>query len=211
MDAILYKGLRRYLDESSLRTLAEIRVGIAGLGGLGSNVAMLLARTGFENFVLIDHDTVDASNLNRQNYLPEDLGHRKTQACLRHLSELNSDIRALCLNETISSHTLPDILKTSQIWVEALDEPETKALFVQEALLAGKIVASASGLAGFGGPCLERRKLHNLVLVGDFVSDVNTSAPLAPRVMWAASMLADAVLERVLALTDSPLPSIKGR
>ena len=198
MDDSLRRGLLRYLDETSLRKLSACRVGIAGLGGLGSNVAMLLARTGFEHFVLVDYDSVEASNLNRQHYWPRDLGARKTQASLRHLHEINSDIQALCIDQAITKTSLPALLAHAAIWVEALDRPETKALFVQEALLAGKATASASGLAGYGGPCLQRRKLKSLVLVGDFVSDVATAPPLAPRVMWAAAMLADSVLSMVL-------------
>ncbi|MCR5814932.1 MAG: sulfur carrier protein ThiS adenylyltransferase ThiF [Desulfovibrio sp.] len=198
MDETLHQGLLRYLDAASLNKLSQCRVGIAGLGGLGSNTAMLLARTGFEHFVLADYDSVEASNLNRQNYLPEDLGARKTLATLRHLRAINSQINAYCFEERITKTNLPELLRHAQIWVEALDVPESKALFVQTALLAGKNVASASGIAGFGGTCLERRTLHKLVLVGDFVSDVTQAPPLAPRVMWAAAMLADAVLDMVL-------------
>ena len=198
MDDSLRRGLLRYLDETSLRKLSACRVGIAGLGGLGSNVAMLLARTGFEHFVLVDYDSVEASNLNRQHYWPRDLGARKTQACLQHLHEINSDIHALCINQAITKTNLPALLAHAAIWVEALDTPETKALLVQEALLAGKNIVSASGLAGYGGPCLQRRQLKRLVLVGDFVSDISTAPPLAPRVMWAAAMLADSVLSMVL-------------
>ena len=85
------------------------------------------------------------------------------------------------------------------IWVEALDAADTKTLLVERALTAGRRIASASGVAGVGGAPMRRRRLGNLVLVGDFETDVADAPPLAPRVTQAAALLADAVLEFILA------------
>ena len=60
--------------------LSEGRVAIAGLGGLGSNVAYALARIGVGHLHLIDFDVVDITNLNRQQYFMEHLGMYKTDA-----------------------------------------------------------------------------------------------------------------------------------
>jgi sulfur carrier protein ThiS adenylyltransferase len=82
--------------------------------------------------------------------------------------------------------------------VEALDDAEAKTMLVEHALLGGHMVASASGMGGYGGPAMQKRRLGRLTLVGDFSTDVLTAPPLAPRVTEAAALLADAVLEFVL-------------
>ena len=204
MSGELEQGLRRHLPPEQLAGLAAARVGLAGAGGLGSNCAMMLARSGIGNFVIVDGDTVEASNLNRQHYFPRHVGQSKALALselIRELGDAQVDARRIWLD----ARNLPDILALAPVWVEALDEPTTKRLFVEEALRAGVFCVSASGLAGWGGPPMQRRVLTyqdgspRLVLVGDFRSAVSeTLPPLAPRVTQAAAMQADAVLEHIL-------------
>lgn len=197
------QGLRRYLRPEQLERLAAARVGIAGAGGLGSNCALLLARSGVGNFALVDGDVVEASNLNRQHFFPRHLGHYKVDALTEQIEEFgaHAEARRIWLNEG----NIRDILALAPLWVEALDAAEMKRLFVEEALRAGVFCVSASGLAGWGGPEMRRRTLTDadgrprLALVGDFCSAVGPdSPPLAPRVALAAAMQADAVLERIL-------------
>ena len=195
----LREGLARYFTPEELARLRSARVGIAGAGGLGSNVALMLARSGVEDLLIIDHDVVDASNLNRQQFWPRHVGRPKVEALGELLRELNPHIRLELLASRIDEATLPPLLPGCPVWVEALDAPETKTLLVEQALLAGRRVASASGLAGMGGPLMRRRRLGNLVLVGDFETDVAFAPPLAPRVTQAAALMADAVLEFILA------------
>jgi sulfur carrier protein ThiS adenylyltransferase len=204
MSGALERGLRRHLSPEQLDALAAARVGLAGAGGLGSNCAMMLARSGLTRFVLVDGDVVEDSNLNRQHYFPRHVGQSKVLALgeqLRELGGIHIDARHVLLDE----RNIPDILALASIWVEALDEPATKRLFVEEALRAGVFCVSASGLAGWGGPPMQRRVLTHkdgsprFILVGDFNSAVSEGLPpLAPRVMQAASMQADAVLEHIL-------------
>ena len=204
MSSAFEQGLRRHLLPEQLTRLAAARVGLAGAGGLGSNCAMMLARSGITQFVLVDGDVVDASNLNRQHYFPRHVGDSKVLALseqLRELGDMHIDARRVWLD----ARTIPGILALASIWVEAFDDPATKRLFVEEALRAEVFCASASGLAGWGGPPMQRRVLTRkdgsprLVLVGDFTSAVSDALPpLAPRVMQAAAMQADAVLEHIL-------------
>ena len=204
MSNTLEQGLLRHLSPEQLARLAAARVGFAGAGGLGSNCAMMLARSGLTQFVLVDGDVVDASNLNRQHYFPRHVGQSKVLALsaqLRELGDIDIDARRI----RIDARNLPGILALASIWVEALDAAATKRLFVEEALRAGVFCVSASGLAGWGGPPMQRRvlmrkdALPRLVLVGDFSSEVSESfPPLAPRVMQAAAMQADVVLEHIL-------------
>lgn len=193
------EGLGRYLSQPQLRALAAVRVGLAGCGGLGSNVALLLARTGVQNFVLIDDDSVDASNLNRQHYMPAHIGRPKVDALAEQLRDLNPQNHCLCHHLRLNADNLPNILPKADLWVEALDEAGMKRRFVEACLTVPSFVVSASGIAGFGGPPMQKRMLgQKLVLVGDFSTDIATAPPLAPRVMQAAALQADAVLEYIL-------------
>lgn len=198
MPARFRAGLARYFTPQQLEALAAAKIGIAGAGGLGSNAAMLLARSGVENFVIVDHDYVDSSNLNRQHYWPDQLGQAKVDALKCHLLALNDRARIETLQLTLTRDTIEEVIDKAQIWVEALDEPEAKKILVEKALMAGAKVTAASGLAGFGGPPMQKRVIGNLTLVGDFVTSIDMAPPLAPRVTQAAAMLADCVLEFIL-------------
>ncbi|MEG2171675.1 MAG: sulfur carrier protein ThiS adenylyltransferase ThiF [Desulfovibrionaceae bacterium] len=192
-------GLTRYWDADSLHTLAGVRVGFAGCGGLGSNGAMLLARSGLEHFVLVDDDVVDASNLNRQHFFPAHLGRFKVDALAEQLRDLNPAIEVCCYPCRLTEQTLPEMLSKAEVWVEALDDAGMKCRFVEACLAASRFVVSASGIAGFGGPPMRQKVLgQKLVLVGDFTTDIAHAPPLAPRVMQAAALQADAVLAYIL-------------
>ena len=198
MQNALHNGLQRYFSPEQLDALRETRVGIAGAGGLGSNAALMLARSGVGSLLLVDDDVVDASNLNRQQYWPRHVGQPKVDALTELLRELNPDINIDARHMRLTRENLPDVLPACPIWVEAFDGPEDKTLLVENALLSGLRIASASGMGGFGGAAMGKRYLGNLVLVGDFSTDILLAPPLAPRVTEAAALLADAVLEMVL-------------
>lgn len=196
---VLTKGLSRYLGREALAKLGALTVGVAGCGGLGSNAAMMLARTGFRRFLLVDFDAVEASNLNRQQYFPDDIGMPKAEALAAHLRRLCPAIDAVALLERMTDQAADGMVARADFWLECFDAPESKRLVAERALLAGKRVFSASGMGGFGGPAMARRDLGLLTVVGDFVSDIADHPPLAPRVTQAAAMMADAVVEWVLA------------
>ncbi|MBD5640808.1 MAG: sulfur carrier protein ThiS adenylyltransferase ThiF [Desulfovibrio sp.] len=198
MPARFRNGLARYFTPEQLAALSSAKIGIAGAGGLGSNAAMLLARSGIENFIIVDHDHVEPSNLNRQHYWPDHLGLPKVEALAAQLLALNDQIRIEKLQQQLEPDSMAAIAGKANIWVEALDAPETKKMFVESALLAGAKVAAASGLAGFGGPPMRKRRSDNLIIVGDYVTSIEMAPPLAPRVTQAAALLADSVLEFIL-------------
>ena len=204
MSSALERGLRRYLSPERRATLAAARVGLAGAGGIGSNCAMMLARSGIGQLVLVDGDVVEDSNLNRQHYFPRHVGQNKVLALGTQLRELGG-IQVDARNIRIDERNISEILALAPIWVEAFDDPAAKRLLVEEALRAGVFCVSASGLAGWGGPPMQRRVLTRkdgsprLILVGDFSSAVSEDLPpLAPRVIQAAAMQADAVLSYIL-------------
>ena len=144
----LHKGLSP--EQSSLLQAAQ--VAIFGLGGLGSNVAMWLARLGVGQLLLYDFDRVELSNLNRQYYFVEDVGEYKAVALLKHLRAVNpyGDYQSMVVR--LTQDNLAELVGTAPIICEALDKPEAKALLVNGVLesFPDKFLVAASGLAGFG-------------------------------------------------------------
>lgn len=199
-NAPLREGLARYLNPEQIACLRQAKIGIAGAGGLGSNVALFLARSGVERFVLIDHDVVETSNLNRQHFWPAHLGQKKVEALKTILLELNPYINVDSHDIYLNSANVRSHLEGCKVWVEALDGVQAKAMFVEEALLAGHRVVSASGICGIGGKPITRKDLGRLTLVGDFQTDLCMAPPMAPRVSQAAAIMADCVLESILSL-----------
>ena len=186
--------------------LESASVGIAGAGGLGSNVAMMLARSGVGHLIVIDGDIVEPSNLNRQHYFPAHLGQAKTEALKEQLLRLNPDLDVDARRLWLDRENIPTLLGKAELWIEALDHAATKALFVSSAAAAKKTVICGSGMGGFGGHAMTRRRLgSSIIVVGDMKTDVADRPPLAPRVMQCAAMQADAALEWLLTGTIESL------
>lgn len=198
MKNLLREGLQKYFNPNQMALLASAHVGIAGLGGLGSNTAMLLARCGVENMLLVDDDVVDATNLNRQHYWPCQIGQMKVEAISQSLKELNPDIVLKLLPLHLTKDNLSAILPQCTFWVEALDLAENKSMFVKEALSVGCQIVAASGLCGIGGEPMQKRKMGQLLLVGDYKTGLGSAPPFAPRVTQAAALMADGILEMIL-------------
>lgn len=190
----LREGLGRYLRPDQLDCLARATVGIAGAGGLGSNIAMMLARSGVGHLVIADFDRVEKSNLNRQHYWPKQLDALKVEALAENLRELDPAIKLRIFPDCLDENNLDDVLATAPLWAEALDMAQAKALFVEKALLAGHRVVAASGICGIGGKALQTRSMGRLLLVGDFETGAECAPPMAPRVTQAAAIMADVIL-----------------
>lgn len=200
MTSPLASGLRSHFSEADLARLASARVGIAGAGGLGSNVAALLVRSGVRQLLIVDGDTVEPSNLNRQHYWPDDLGRPKVLALRDRLLGLEPALNLETRQEWLTPASAPDVFQDCSIVVEALDGAALKADLCSALLGSGFYVIAASGLGGYGLPPMVVRRLgRNFVCVGDFTTTADHAAPpLAPRVTQAAALQADAVLEKIL-------------
>ncbi|MGJ3522417.1 sulfur carrier protein ThiS adenylyltransferase ThiF [Nitratidesulfovibrio sp. D1] len=198
--SILSDGLARYLEHDHLERMAAARVGIAGAGGLGSNCAAMLVRSGLRRLVVADRDVVEPSNLNRQQYQPFHLGKSKVDALAESLRIIEPRLVVTARRVELTSANVAGVFAGCDILVEALDDPEAKRMFVEAALEMGAFVVSASGMGGWGGPAMQMRRIgERMVLVGDFTSEVGQDLPpLAPRVTMAAAMQADAVLHHIL-------------
>lgn len=85
---LLDQGLGAHLPPAIQERLRLARIGIAGAGGLGSNVAQHLTRSGIGTLVVVDFDTVCATNLNRQFYFPDQVGQPKVVALQENLTRI---------------------------------------------------------------------------------------------------------------------------
>lgn len=178
-------------------------VAICGLGGLGSNIAISLARAGIGKLILIDFDKVDISNLHRQQYKACQIGQYKTEALVDNLREINPYIQLQTHTVCITEDNAAELLKTADIICEAFDKAEAKAMLTNTVLerMPEKFLVAASGMAGFGSPnTIQTRKItQHFYLCGDSVSDVaNGIGLVSSRVMICAAHQAHTVL-RILA------------
>ena len=184
------------------KKLKKTRVCILGLGGLGSNVAVLLARSGIGYLKLVDFDTVEASNLNRQQYRISHIGIKKTEAMKSIIREINPFVETGVLDIKIDRKNIYSTVGDIEIVVEAFDRAETKAMLMEELLTnTNKIVVSASGMAGLGSAneIVTRKIKDNFYLVGDNYSDYEEYLGImSTRVMICAAHQANMVLRLIL-------------
>lgn len=197
------EALINRINLSLYEQFSNATVAICGLGGLGSHIAIALARAGVGKLILIDFDQVDMTNMHRQCYKVNQIGCNKTEALLENILEVAPYIDIEAINEKITEDNIVRLLKDADIVCEAFDDPSCKAMLVNGVLekLPDCYVVAASGMAGMGSPNLiKTRKLTNrFYLCGDEVSDVkNTMGLVSSRVMLCAAHQAHTIL-RILA------------
>ena len=184
------------------KKIKETRVCILGLGGLGSNVAILLARAGIGYLKLVDFDIVEASNLNRQQYRISHIGMKKTEAIKTIIKEINPFVEVDTLDIKVDRENIHSIVGDIEIVVEAFDRAEIKAMTIEELLTnKNKIVVSASGMSGLGSAneIITRKIKDNFYLIGDNYSDYEEcSGIMSTRVMLCAAHQANMVLRLIL-------------
>lgn len=183
--------------------LQKARVAIAGLGGLGSNIAVMLTRSGIGHLLLVDFDTVDITNLNRQAYRIPHLNLPKTQALPQILWEINPyiDLETRCLR--VTPKNAPAIFGSYPIVCEAFDGAQNKAMLVNTLLekCPDTTIVSGNGMAGYGdcNTIATRRKMRRLYLCGDATTDIGDGMGLmAPRVAVCAGHQANMVIRLIL-------------
>ena len=185
------------------KRFSSATIAVCGLGGLGSNIAIALARAGIGKLLLIDFDRVDITNLHRQQYKANQIGRYKADALAENLSEIAPYTEIQAVTEKITEENFIGILKDADIVCEAFDNAESKAMLVNGVLeqLPRCYLVAASGMAGMDTPNIikTRKVMKRFYLCGDEVSDVaDTIGLVAPRVMLCAAHQAHTVL-RILA------------
>jgi sulfur carrier protein ThiS adenylyltransferase len=178
-------------------------VGIAGLGGLGSTVAVSLARTGVGRLILADFDVVEPSNLNRQQYLLNHLGMAKTEALRELLADINPYVQLAAFQIKLDTSNIPEVFREAEIIVECFDSAQAKSMLllsVRESLPQTYLIL-ASGLSGYGDSNSIRtwRMGERIFVVGDLKSAAGRGRGLmAPRVGIAAHHQANLVLSLLM-------------
>ena len=185
-------GLTFFLNRSS--------VGIAGAGGIGSNVAATLIRAGVGRLVIADFDSVELPNLNRQFYFRDQIGYPKVEALKHNLELINPDAIIEIHDRIIDEQNACSIYSECDLLVEAFDSAKAKVMLLKTWLtgLPGKPVVACSGLAGYGRTDLIRvDRRENLTIVGDQVSDLSRGT-LSARVGIVANMMANEIIELLM-------------
>jgi sulfur carrier protein ThiS adenylyltransferase len=185
------------------RKVKRSTVGIAGLGGLGSQVAIALARIGVGTLILADYDVVEPSNLNRQQYFIQQIGMRKVDAMRETLKGVNPYVRVITHHTVICPRNVKRIFGNAEIIVEAFDRADQKAMLINaiSKAMPDKYIVAASGLAGYGdSDAIKTTKFSSKIfIVGDQRSSAGPGIGLmAPRVGVAAHHQANKVLRLIL-------------
>lgn len=201
--SMIYDTLCQRHGKNRQDKLTNAKVAIAGLGGLGSNIAMQLARIGVGHLHLIDFDKVDISNLNRQHYFIRHLGNLKTKALAEQIQELNPYIKLTLDTVKVNEDNIHALFKEDDYICEAFDVPECKAMLVNKVLelFPDKYLVSGIGMAGFGysNDIKTRKVTKHFYICGDEMRGLDQEHSLmAPRVAICASHQANIIAKLII-------------
>lgn len=172
-----------------------MKIGIAGIGGIGSNVARHLAQDRVKEIKIVDFDHVEASNLNRQFYRVSQVGAKKIDSLEKNLKEICPEMQIEKKDMKIAPGDASGLFSDCSIVVEGFDNKILKKMIIEE--LTDKTLVSASGIAGTHMEGVSVRKMGNCHIVGDFVSDQDANALFPPKIAMVAAIMAGIVLKHV--------------
>jgi sulfur carrier protein ThiS adenylyltransferase len=183
--------------------LGMFRVGIAGAGGLGSNCAVALARSGVGTLVIADFDTVELRNLNRQYYFSDQAGMLKVKALRDNIARINPGTLVVTYADRLDRNNIPGIFAGCDLIVEAFDSAEMKEMITEvvQMRMTGVPLILGSGMAGFGSNgSIRCRKIDDMLYVcGDESTQADEDLPpMAPRVGIVAAMQANLAVELLM-------------
>jgi len=198
--------VRFFMEQNMPPVFYEIKnavIGIAGLGGLGSNVAVALARLGAGKLIIADFDIVEEGNLTRQQYFIDQIGQPKVNATVENLGRINPDTQIETHRVRLTPQNIPQIFAEADIIAECFDLPDQKQMLVETVLtqMQTPVIVSVSGVAGYGNSNAIKttRISKRLTLVGDGISAAKPGTRLtASRVGIAAYHQANAIAELVI-------------
>ena len=182
--------------------LSKKTVGIAGAGGLGSNAAVSLARSGIGKLIIVDFDVVEKSNLNRQYYFLDQIGNKKVDALKNNISRINPNVTVETIPMKLEKETMHKPFHSSDVIIEALDDAETKTAFIENIIeqIPMTPIIAASGVTGYGkSDQIHTKHLGNLYLCYDQEAESSEKEVLlAPKVCLMANWQANIALELLL-------------
>lgn len=170
-----------------------MKIGIAGVGGIGSNVALNLVRSGVARLTIVDFDRVEPSNLNRQFYFADQIGMRKVEALSANLRRIAPDLAIEALAQRIDPGNCGQLFADCDLIVEGLDrQADKKMLF--ETFAESRIVVSACGIAGTDLAAIRTRRLGNGCIAGDFTTDCAQAPLFSHKVTTVANYMSEFIL-----------------
>lgn len=180
--------------------LSRATIGIAGCGGLGSNIAVSLVRAGIGNLIIADYDIIELSNLNRQYYFREDVGEKKVDALKEKLLQINPDCKINIIDKKLERNDIGTLFSDAEIMVEAFDKAEAKQWLIEEwsTQFPNRVIISGNGLGGYGKfEKLKVKKMGLLYFCGDGESSEKDGLCSA-RVAIVANMQANLAIELLM-------------
>ncbi|WP_319404973.1 sulfur carrier protein ThiS adenylyltransferase ThiF [uncultured Desulfosarcina sp.] len=194
-------GLRDHFTNDQIRRLGSVRVGIAGAGGLGSNAAAHLVRSGICRLKVADFDRVAPSNLNRQFFFIDQVGMKKVTALEANLKRINPDLEMQALDIRLDAGNVVHMFAHCHIIIEALDRGRDKKMMADAFITDPRLLVCASGIGGWGDSDRIRTRWvrETFYLVGDGYSEVSADRPPTAAVVGiAAAKQADVVIAAIL-------------
>ncbi len=173
-----------------------MKIGIAGVGGIGSNVAVNLVRSGVSSLKIIDFDLVEPANLNRQFYFCDQVGRLKVEMLAENLRRIRADVRIETVAVRLDATNCQALFADCQLIVEGLDHRTDKKMLLET--LAGEelLIVSACGIAGHDLTGIRVQRLGNCFVVGDFVTDCASALLFAHKVLAVAGHMTDIILSQ---------------
>jgi sulfur carrier protein ThiS adenylyltransferase len=206
---------KKFFSKHDPRILPLLRVsvvGIAGAGGLGSSVAVSLARAGIGKLIIVDFDRIEISNLNRQQYFWTQVGKVKVRALLENLRKINPFSEYVGFQRRITPKNVKTIFGKADLLIEAFDRAGQKQMLIESwiAHFPDRPIIAASGLSGWGrNQKIRQRRVGNLYICGDEESEpARGISPMAPRVGIVANMQANLAVELLVKMRQK---NVQGR
>ncbi|WP_297404949.1 sulfur carrier protein ThiS adenylyltransferase ThiF [uncultured Cetobacterium sp.] len=170
-----------------------MKIGIAGCGGIGSNIAMHLIRSNIDNLKLIDFDKIEKSNLNRQFFFNNQIGEFKSKSLEKNLKKIYTDVKIESIIEKITTQNIHTLLEDCDIIIEAFDKKEFKTLLIET--FKNKPIISANGIGGLSTDDIKVKKFGNITIVGDFYSDISTYKTYSSKVMLISCLMTNEIIK----------------
>lgn len=182
--------------------MSRPRIGIAGAGGIGSNVALHLVRSGVDYLKIIDFDRVEASNLNRQFYFYDQIGRLKVEALRENLQRIRPGTEIVMATDRINGDNCCRLFADCDLIVEGLDGQAEKKMLV-EILAGSKTIVSACGISGRELAGIRKRTLGSCTIIGDFTTDCATAPLFSHKIGLIAAQMSACILNHYEAHHDS--------
>lgn len=174
-----------------------MKIGILGAGGIGSNIAVNLVRSGISNIKIVDFDRIDISNLNRQFYFHDQIGRPKVEALKENLKKIEPNLKIEIVDTKIDKKNIKELFDDCDILVEGFDKKEYKKLVIEEFYSSKKLIVSASGIAHHDLDSILTKKFgENIYVVGDFKKGIEEYKTYSPKVLIIASIMANIVMNK---------------